>query len=217
MHQYEDLYRTGHVRTARIVEPDGFIVDLVSPLREKGSKTILDVGCGAGRNAVFLAKEGFYVVGVDISLTALKLALERADSDGVRNCIFVLHDFLELPFPDTHFDAAFSSYGIENVPLPRIKKALGEMKRVVRNGGLVLVTLHSPKHWRFGLGRKIGSHTYLTYDIIKGRKFKFLTHFFDKEMAERLFHNLDLKILSIREVVKMSDKQRAHWIILSEK
>ena len=217
MHQYEDLYRMSHVRTARIVEPDDFVVDFVSPLNEKGSRTILDVGCGPGRNTIFLAKEGFYVVGVDISPTALKLALEKAINENLENCIFVTNDFLKLPFPDAYFDAAFSSYGIENMSLPKIKEALTEMKRVLRNGGSMLVTLHSPRHWRFGLGKKIEPHTFLTTSTIKGKKFRFITHFFEKEDAERLFQDLNLKILSIREIVKISDKRRARWIILLEK
>ena len=217
MHQYEDLYRMGHVRTARIAEPDDFVVDFVSALNEKGTRTILDVGCGAGRNAIFLAKEGFYVVGLDISPTAPKLASEKANRENVKNCIFVTNDFLKLPFQDARFDAAFSSYGIENVSLPEIKKALGEIKRVVRNGGLMLVTLHSPRHWRFGVGKKIDPHTFLAISTIKGKKFRFITHFFEKEDAERLFEDLNLKVLSIREIVKISDKRRAHWIILLEK
>lgn len=105
----------------------------------------------------------------------------------MKDCIFVTHNFLKLPFQDAHFDAAFSSYGIENMSLSKIKKALSEMKRVVRNGGLVLVTLHSPKHWRFGQGKKMGRNTFSTFNTIKGRKFRFTTHFFEKEDAENLF------------------------------
>lgn len=78
MGQYEDSYRMGHVRTAKIVEPDDFIVDFASVLKEKGYKTILDVGCGAGRNAIYVAKEGFRVIGIDISPTAVKIALKEA-------------------------------------------------------------------------------------------------------------------------------------------
>ena len=81
MSHYEKLYRKGHVRTANIVEPDDFIVDFVSTLKDKQSSTIIDVGCGAGRNAVFLAKEGFYVVGIDISSTAVELALQKAKNE----------------------------------------------------------------------------------------------------------------------------------------
>ena len=217
MRKYEDLYRMGYVRTARTVEPDDFIVDLVSPLNEKGIKTILDVGCGAGRNAVFLAKEGFYLVGLDISATALGLALKRTYDEKTRDCMFVVGTFLKLPFQDGCFSSASSSYGIENVSLPEIKRALSEMKRVVRKGGLMLLTLHSRKHWRFGLGEEISSHTFLTVDTIQGERFEFVTHFFGKEEAERMFHNLDLKILSIKEVVRITDKRRAHWTILSEK
>jgi len=217
MRKYEDLYRMGYARTARTVEPDDFIVDLVSPLNEKGIKTILDVGCGAGRNAVFLAKEGFYLVGLDISATALSLASKRSHSEKIRNCLFVVGTFLNLPFQDGCFSSAFSSYGIENVSLPKIKEALSEMKRVVRKGGLLLVTLHSRKHWRFGLGKETSPHTFLTVDTIQGKRFEFVTHFFGKEEAERMLNNLDLKILSIKEVLKITDKKRAHWTILSEK
>ena len=67
MAQYEYLYRIGRVGSAKIVEPDDFIVDFVSTLKERRSKTILDVGCGAVRNTIFLAKEGFHVIGIDVS------------------------------------------------------------------------------------------------------------------------------------------------------
>lgn len=135
----------------------------------------------------------------------------------MKRCISAKHDFLELPFPDAHFDAAFSSYAIENMSLSEIRKALSEMRRVVEDGGLILVTLHSPKHWRFGQGKEVERNTFMVLDKIKGKTVRFTTHFFEKKEAGTLFQNLDLKILSIRESVKISDKQRAHWVVLSEK
>ena len=168
-------------------------------------------------NTVFLAREGFKVVGLDISRTAVKLASKRADDENVINCMFVAGSFTDLPFSDAQFDAAFSSYGIENAPLSGTKKALSEMKRVVRDMGLMLVTLHSIRHWRFGEGRQIGPHTFLISDIIEGKQFRFVTHFFGEEDARRLFQEPNLKILLIKEVVKITDKQRAHWIVVLEK
>ena len=217
MREYEDLYRMSYVRTAKIVKPDDFVVDSIPILEERGIKTILDVGCGAGRNAVLLAKEGFYLVGLDISGTALNLVLKRTYDEKIINCMFVVGTFLNLPFQDGGFDSAFSSYGIENVSWRKIRKALSEMKRVVRKEGLMLVTLHSTKHWRFGLGKEISPHTFLTVDTIRGKRFEFVTHFFGKEEAERLFQNVNLRILSIKEALKITDKRRAHWTILSEK
>lgn len=217
MSHHEYFYRIGHVRTATIDEPDDFVVDFVSRLEEKKSTAVLDVGCGAGRNAVFLAREGFPVIGSDVSPTALMISMQRADDDDSRNCMFVVSSFLKLPFPDSRFNAAFSSYGVENVSLPEIKKALGEMKRVVRKGGLILSTLHSTGHWRFGQGKRIGPHTFMTFNVIEGKEFRFITHFFEEEDVERLFRNLNLEILSIKEMVKTTDKKRAHWIIVSEK
>ena len=217
LRRYENLYRIGRVRTAKIVEPDDFIVDFASELRERNSRTILDIGCGAGRNAVFLAKEGFHVVGLDVAATALQLAAERAHDKNLEYCMFVAGSFLKLPLPSSRFDGAFSSYSIENVSLPEMETALSEVERVVGDGGLMLLTLHSTKHWRFGLGKQIGPNTFLTSDTIEGKRFRFITHFFEKEDAKRLFRELNLKILSIKEVVRTTDKQRAHWVVISQK
>lgn len=217
MNVYDNLYKAKLVKTAGIVGPDDFIIELVPVLKERGGKRILDVGCGAGRNALFLANEGFYVVGLDISLTALKLALEKADKANLKNCVFVRHDFLKLPFPDSQFDAVISCYSIENLPLSKTRKALNEVKRVMTNKGLVLVTLHSIKHWRFGLGKEITPRTFLTIETTNGKKLRFTTHFFERGEVEKLFHGIDLNILSIKETIKISDKKRAHWIVIAEK
>lgn len=216
MTPYEYFYKANLVRTAKIVEPDDFVVNLVPHLVGRGASRILDVGCGAGRNAIFLAKKGFYVVGLDISSAALKLALERAENVGLRNCIFVEHDFLKMPFPEEQFDAVIGCYSVENVPLPEIRIVLSEMKWVAKHRGLILVTLHSIKHWRFGQGKRLGPKTFMNFATIEGKRYRFITYFFEKEDVENLFTDVGLDILSIEEVERVSDKRRAHWEILSE-
>lgn len=217
MDVYEHLYKAKLMKTARISGPNDFIIDLVPVLRERESKRILDVGCGAGRNSIFLANGGFYVVGLDISSTALKLASEKADKANLENCVFVRHDFLKFPFPSSQFDAVISCYSIENLSLSKIRKALNEIKRVMVNRGLVLVTLHSTKHWRFGLGKEIGPRTFLTVETINGKKVRFATHFFEKDDVERLFRDIELNILSIKEMIKVSDKKKSPLDYYSKK
>ena len=217
MDVYEPLYRAKRVRTAKLGEPDDFIIDLTSVLAEREGKRVLDVGCGAGRNAVFLAKQGSHVVGVDISSTALKMALRKADGSNLKNCVFIRGDFLRLPFSNSQFNAVVSCYSIENQSLSKIRKALNEMKRVLVSRGLVLVTLHSTKHWRFGLGKQISPGAFLTTERIDGKRVRFQTHFFRKEDVMELFHNLDLRTLSIKETIRETDKKRAHWTTIAEK
>ncbi len=61
--------------------PDPILVELVSPLRPGRA---LDLGCGPGRNAIWLAAAGWDVLGVDASEVALAQAQERACQAGVR-------------------------------------------------------------------------------------------------------------------------------------
>ena len=53
--------------------------------------SVLDVGCGAGDNAIWLAQKGFVATGCDISPTAIREARRRAKDAGI-NCSFFVVD-----------------------------------------------------------------------------------------------------------------------------
>jgi len=81
-------------------------VDFLEELFEHDqSIRVLDVGCGAGRHSVELAKRHYHVVGLDLSLRQLQVARERAN--GLRNVAFVRADARSIPFI-SQFDWAIS-------------------------------------------------------------------------------------------------------------
>ena len=65
---------------------------------------VLELGCGTGTNAIWLAKQGFEVTATDLSETALKLAHAKEDS---KLCTFIHADFLKEPVPGTDFKFIF--------------------------------------------------------------------------------------------------------------
>lgn len=86
-------------------EPD---VHLVEYVRAHGLSRgrALDVGCGTGTNSLWLAEQGFEVLGVDISPRAIDLANAKAGHAGGR-CRFAVADFLEGEAPAGPFDFVF--------------------------------------------------------------------------------------------------------------
>lgn len=66
-----------------VAKPDENLVDLVERGLLRPGRA-LDVGCGPGRNALFLARNGFQVDAVDISATAIRWAAERAEGLDIR-------------------------------------------------------------------------------------------------------------------------------------
>jgi SAM-dependent methyltransferase len=101
---------------------------------------ILDAPCGFGRHALPLAAAGYRAVGVDRAQTLIDEAKRRAG--GVRWPKLVHADYRELPFADASFDAAlnlFSSLGY--LGDEEDTRALGEIGRVLRPGGRLLIEL----------------------------------------------------------------------------
>lgn len=98
---------------------------------------VLDVGCGAGVSACFLAKNyGCRVVGVDIYEGMIDRSNERAIREGVRDLVeFKVADAQNLPFENDLFDAVIT----ESVTaFPRDKqRAVKEYARVTKPGGYV--------------------------------------------------------------------------------
>lgn len=109
-------------------------------------RDVLEVGCGTGRVLSRLAPLARRAVGVDLSEGMLAHA--RARGLDVRQ-----GDATALPFDDASFDAAVSFKVLAHVEdLPR---ALAEMARVVRPGGVVLAELYNARSLR-ALAKRLG-------------------------------------------------------------
>jgi demethylmenaquinone methyltransferase/2-methoxy-6-polyprenyl-1,4-benzoquinol methylase len=105
---------------------------------------VLDLAAGTGTSSQPFVAAGARVVACDFSLGMLRFGRERFA--GTR---FVAGDALRLPFADGSFDAVTISFGLRNVA--RIEVALGELRRVTRHGGrLVICEFSHPTNrvWR---------------------------------------------------------------------
>lgn len=104
---------------------------------------LLDLGCGAGRNAVPLARMGWNVFGIDLSLPMLRAAAQRALDEGVSARLHVaLAPMDRLPVQDRCCDVVVA-HGIWNLArsAAEFRQALSEAARAVRSGaGLFVFT-----------------------------------------------------------------------------
>ena len=105
---------------------DAFIHELTV----RGARSVLDVGCGPGRDGAALDAAGLAYTGVDLSPVAVRMCREQGLT--AREA-----DATSLPFADDSVDAVWSMSTLMHLPGDGFGRALGEMKRVVRPGGLV--------------------------------------------------------------------------------
>lgn len=99
---------------------------------------VADLGCGPGHVAAWLAGHGLAVVGIDLS--PAMIAAGRRDYPRVE---FREGDFLALPAADGEFAAAIAFYSIIHLEPGELRRALDEIRRVLRPGGRVLIAFHA--------------------------------------------------------------------------
>jgi tellurite methyltransferase len=123
------------------LEPAEIVVKLARVLREHGCSEVLDLGCGSGRHAVHLAQQGFQVCGLDNSPAALHLTREWLDETGLAADLVLADARRPLPFGDGAFDGLLSTQVIHHARLATVCETAREVGRVVRPGGIALVTV----------------------------------------------------------------------------
>lgn len=144
-----DSFESAYVGTPPwdIGRPQPAIVRLAEAGQIIGS--VLDVGCGTGENALYLAEHGFTVTGIDGAPSAIRKAQAKAQQRRLA-ARFQLADALDLPVPEQPFDTVIDSglfHVFSDEERGRFRDSLG---RVVRPGGTYFLMCFSdqePGDW----------------------------------------------------------------------
>jgi SAM-dependent methyltransferase len=139
-HEYSDdtrLRRRAAAYTGETTAVDAR-APLVAAVAEAAPRRVLEVGCGWGELAEWLAREtGAEVVATDLSPHMVELARERGVDAR-------LADVQELPFADGEFDVVVAAWMLYHVP--DLDRAVAELARVLRPGGRLIAVTNSRYH-----------------------------------------------------------------------
>lgn len=143
------------------VEPD--IAAHARFLHHAGARRALDLGCGAGRHALFLAELGFLTSALDASPAGLaelegNAAAARLEIDTKQGLMTA------LPFPDSHFDYLIAFNVIYHGDPSIVRQMIAEIARVLKPGGSYQGTMLSKRNRHFGIGREIAPDTFVNED-----------------------------------------------------
>lgn len=181
-------------------EPSAFGVRAASTFDQHGLHTILELGCGQGRDTLMFLERGFAVTALDYSEPGLRQLDERARALRLETRLVILtHDARQgLPFPDESFDACFSHMFFTMALMEtEIERIFGEVLRVLRPNALNLYSVRTNRDPYFGKG------THVAEDMWQNSA-GFVVRFFSAEKVTRLAKGYEL--LWLREFEEPSPR-----------
>jgi ubiquinone/menaquinone biosynthesis C-methylase UbiE len=120
----------------------------------KPSARIIDIGVGNGRNAVYAARNGLEVLGIDFAGKILRLARNKFNkisrNESIGHVEFIQSDFGSLPLRSDSFDGAIFVASLHHIPSGEERmNAVQELYRVLKVGGTALISVWDLDQPRF--------------------------------------------------------------------
>ncbi|MGZ5179942.1 MAG: class I SAM-dependent methyltransferase [Ramlibacter sp.] len=157
---WDDVYRTrawGQYPGEDVIR---FVKREFGAAPDRGRVRLLEVGCGAGANLWFMAREGFGVRGVEGSPTAVRLAEERLDREcpGWRAAGGRIDagDMARVDAPAGSFDAVLDVVAVCYAGFDDAARIYAELARVTRPGGRLFSRTFARGCWGEGTGAPAG-------------------------------------------------------------
>jgi tellurite methyltransferase len=188
------------------LDPHPAVVAVMSELRARQARTALDLGCGVGRHALFLADAGLEVEAFDGSETGLEIVRSAAASRGLKH-----GNADALPYRDGAFDFVLSWNVIYHGTLGDAGQRIAEIWRVLKPGGLYQGTMLPTRNVNYGIGRRVAPDTF----VVEGGEERGHPHFYcAAPVLVSLFSGFELLSLTQTQQQKPGSW---HWNIIAER
>ncbi len=152
--------------------------------KRRKCKKVLDLGCGTGRNTVYLARQGFSVYALDASKTGVAITKKKAKLLNLKNIKFKVADMRHTHYPSNYFNAVWCMNVLSHGLLKDNQDAVNEIYRILKPKGMLVTNLMSSKDKTCGIGKKIEKNTYL--GGMEDDK-HMMHHYFTREEIDMLF------------------------------
>ena len=119
----------------------------------KPTQSLIELGCGNGRDAVFFANEGVIVTAIDQCENEIEFLKMRYQH--LANCIFHSNDFSSLNDFETPFDIVYSRFTLHSVSEAEEQRTLQWAYKNLRAGGRLCIEVRGQKNEIYKFGEKV--------------------------------------------------------------
>ncbi|MGB9681565.1 MAG: class I SAM-dependent methyltransferase [bacterium] len=213
---YSKAWNWDIINDKRWMNPADELYPVAIRWKEDGIKRVLDLGCGIGRNSIFLSQMGFEVYACDLSESGID-RLNRTIKERGLSIVTTIADMHSLPYESKYFDALLAFYVIYHTDKEGIKEVISEIYRVLKDGGEAFLTFNSKKGASFNnpVNQRIDENTIIRMDseVEKG-----IPHYYvDEEEVRRLLHGFQFLRFFYLEEIRDNNLRSSRYFVLARK
>lgn len=195
------LWQTKWSDKTSYLPPNNFANRAYKMIKPK-HKTLLDLGCGNGRDSLYFARKGLKVTAADWSQSSLDQLQKLAEKRKVANFEVVQQNISKLMFKPNSFDVIYAHLSLHYFDDKTTREIFNKLYGVLKKDGLLFVKCKSTDDMLYGRGRKLEENMYEHREHVR--------HFFDKEYMNALLAKF--QIIKVRRSSSIYHSYKSSFI-----